>query len=148
MGILWTVTQAHGWTLGFSVWSLFLWSFPVKHVLTSPPPLPHYHLHYITCINTSLKKWLLLQMWTCCALVVTSSYLSHCCLSMMTNQSAHCPRTPKEELVMSCNGYVWKLQVMLTPAAIWHEPLWRVQSHFSSFSSTYWFCKPMKPWQK
>ena len=43
----------------------------------------------------------LLQGWTCCAfrdgilhtLVVTSGYLSYCCLSIISNHSAHSPLT-------------------------------------------------------
>lgn len=47
MGILWTVTQAHGWTFGFSVWSLFLLALLFKHVVTKEPPTTAYLARYV-----------------------------------------------------------------------------------------------------
>ncbi len=102
----------------------------------------------------------LLQGSMCCAfrdgilhtLVVTSVYLSYCCLSIISNQSAHSPLTSDINKAFSStqllftgyflffrpfsvnprDGCAWKSQ------PVWHQQTFHVQSLLNPLSSPFW----------
>ncbi len=91
----------------------------------------------------------LLQGSTCCVfrdgilhtLVVTSVYLSYCCLSIISNQSVHSPLTSDINKTFSSTQLLvkmiyWKIPVYqqclkYSDQSVWHQQPFHVQSHLN-----------------
>ncbi len=110
----------------------------------------------------------LLQGSTCCVfrdailhtLVITSGYLSYCCLSIISNQSVHSPLTSDINTAFSYtqlpltgpflffwpfsvnhrDDCVWKFQQFLkySDKPVWHQQSFHVQSHLNPLSFPFW----------
>ncbi len=110
----------------------------------------------------------LLQGSMCCVfrdgilqiLVVTSGYLSYCCLSIISNQSVHSPLTsdinkafsstqlpltgyflffrPFSVEMVVCENPVDQQFVKYSDQPVWHQQPFHVQSHLNPLSSPFW----------
>ncbi len=97
--------------------------------------------------------------WACANCSLCSGYLSYCCLSIISNQSAHSPLNSDINKAFSStkmpltgyffgplsvnprDGCAWKSVhqqfLKLSDEPVWHQPF-HVQSHLNSLSSPFW----------